>query len=100
VDALVPEAFSNMMFQNFPNPFNPSTTIEYSVSEESPVEIAVFNVGGEKVTTLLNETKSPGRYKVVWDGTDDAGREVSSGVYFYRLTIADYHSTKKMLMLK
>ena len=61
---------------------------------------SLVNVKGEKVTTLTNERKSPGRYNVIWDGTDDFGREVSSGVYFYRLTIDDYHSTKKMLMLK
>ena len=100
VDALVPEVFSNMAFQNFPNPFNPSTAIEYTVAKESSVELTIYNVRGEKVATLTNETKSPGRYEVIWDGTDDAGREVSSSVYFYRLTIDDYTSTKKMLMLK
>ena len=100
VDALVPEVFTNLAFQNFPNPFNPSTTIEFTVAQQSAVELSVFNVNGEKVTTLTNEDKSPGRYKVIWDGRDSFGREVSSGVYFYRLTIDDYHSTKKMLMLK
>lgn len=99
-DPLPPELLSNMVLQNFPNPFNPSTTIAYTVAEESPVEITVFNVGGEKVTTLTNETKSAGRYNVFWDGRDESGREVSSGVYFYRLSIGDYRSTKKMLMLK
>jgi hypothetical protein len=100
MDALVPEVFSNMAFQNFPNPFNPSTTIEFTVAQESPVELIVFNVGGEVVTKLANEGKLPGRYEVTWDGTDSFGREVSSGVYFYRLKIGDYKSTKKMLMLK
>jgi hypothetical protein len=99
-DALAPEVFNNEVFQNFPNPFNPSTAIEYTVAKESPVELTVFNVKGEKVTMLTNEIKSPGKYTVTWDGRDSFGREVSSGVYFYRLTIDDYHSTKKMLMLK
>ena len=100
VDALVPEVFKNLVFQNFPNPFNPSTTIEYSVAKDRRVEIAVFNVRGEKVATVTNEMKPPGRYKAVWNGRDDRGREVSSGVYFYRLEVGDYSSTKKMLMLK
>lgn len=98
--SVVDELLSDMVFQNFPNPFNPSTRIEYTVAEESPVEITVFNVRGEKVTTLTNETKSAGRHNVLWDGRDKSGREVSSGVYFYRLSIGDYRSTKKMLMLK
>jgi hypothetical protein len=82
-----------MVLQNFPNPFNPSTTIDYTVAEESPVVITVYNVEGRKITTLANETKSPGRYRAIWNGRDGAGRGVSTGVYFYRVTIGDYRST-------
>jgi hypothetical protein len=100
VDALIPEAFENMVFQNFPNPFNPSTTIEFTVAEETPVELLVYNVNGEMVKTLVDNVRGAGRYNIVWDGTDTHGRDVSSGVYFYRLSVGDFKSTKKMLMLK
>jgi hypothetical protein len=100
IDQLVPEVFSNALFQNFPNPFNPSTTIRFTVAAESPVELLIFNVQGQKVRTLVNEGKSAGSYRVVWDGRNENGRLVASGVYFYRLRVGGYMSVKKMLMLK
>jgi hypothetical protein len=86
--------------QNYPNPFNPSTTIEYSVPKRSLVTIEICNLLGQKVRTLVNETKSAGTYKSVWDGTDDMGKQLSTGVYFYRLRAGDAIESKKMLLLK
>jgi hypothetical protein len=96
----VPVVFTNALYQNYPNPFNPSTTIEYMVGENGPVEITVFNVKGQRVRTLVREVKPPGRYNVQWDGVNDRGRTVSTGIYFYRMQIGRYRDVKKMLLLK
>jgi hypothetical protein len=90
----------NDLFQNFPNPFNPLTTIEYSVSKAGPVRVAVFSVDGQRVRTLVNENKSPGKYKIIWNGRNEKGTTVSSGIYFYRLEIGSYSSVKKMILLR
>jgi hypothetical protein len=81
--------------QNFPNPFNPATTIEYTVPKAGMVKIKVYNVLGTEVTTLVNEEKSPGNYKVVFN----AGK-FASGVYFYRMHAGSFTETKKLLLLK
>jgi flagellar hook assembly protein FlgD len=86
--------------QNYPNPFNPVTTIEYSIPTRSEVTIEVFNVLGQKVRTLVNETKSAGTYRVEWNGVDDAGGPVSTGVYLYRFSAGDIVQTKKMRLIK
>lgn len=99
-DSDSPERTGNMLFQNFPNPFNPATTIEYAVVIESPVEMAIFDIQGRKVRTLVDEVKSPGRYNVVWDGTNDKGDTVSSGIYLYRLTVGTSSSVRKMLVIR
>jgi len=96
----LPVAFQDELLQNFPNPFNPSTTVEYSVSHEDIVEITILNIQGRKVRTLVNQNTVPGRYRAVWDGRDDKGNAVASGVYLCRLQIGSYASVKKMLMLK
>jgi len=88
------------LFQNTPNPFNPLTTVEYSVREEGSVGLAIFSVEGEHVRTLVREYHGPGLFSVVWDGTDEQGQPVSSGVYFYRMTAKDYSEVRKMLILK
>ncbi|MEN6445094.1 MAG: choice-of-anchor J domain-containing protein [Candidatus Cloacimonas sp.] len=85
---------------NYPNPFNPETTIFYSVKDHTPVTIDVYNLKGQKVTTLVNETKAPGDYSVVWKGLDENNRPVSSGVYFFKMNAGKYSSTKKMIMMK
>lgn len=97
---LAPVTLYNQLFQNYPNPFNPSTTIKYSVARSGPVEIKIFNVRGQKVKTLINENKLPGAYRVSWDGRNEAGTQVASGVYFYRLRIGTFHSVKKLVLLK
>jgi immune inhibitor A len=100
-----PKAFE--LHQNYPNPFNPLTTIRYTVnSSQSTVRgplrttLKIFNVRGQLVRTLVDEEKAKGVYSVVWDGKDEGGGEVSSGVYFYQLNVGDESEAKKMVLLK
>ncbi|GAB4322459.1 MAG: hypothetical protein Kow0074_14010 [Candidatus Zixiibacteriota bacterium] len=86
--------------QNFPNPFNPTTLIHYSLHRTADVNIAVYNILGQHVATLENGTQEPGVYETRWNGTDHAGRAVPSGVYFYRLKANGQVDTRKMLLLK
>ncbi|HPT72720.1 MAG TPA: T9SS type A sorting domain-containing protein, partial [Candidatus Cloacimonadota bacterium] len=85
---------------NYPNPFNPSTTIEYSVPMTAKVKLRIYNIRGQLVKELVNQTVEPGRYKAVWEGKNNAGHSVASGVYFYRIEANGKTITKKMLMLK
>ncbi len=85
---------------NYPNPFNPSTTIRYSVKETSPVSIGIYNVKGQLVKTLVNEEKTSGNHYAVWNGLDNNNQPASSGVYFYKMRAGTYSSTKKMIMMK
>ena len=86
--------------QNFPNPFNPSTTISFALPENSQVILSIYNIEGKLVKTLLNEPLEPGYKQSIWDGTDSQGNAVSSGVYFYRLKAGGKVLTKKMVLLK
>ncbi len=86
--------------QNYPNPFNPSTTIEYLIPTRSRVVIEIFNVLGQKVRTLVNETKSAGSYRVEWSGSDDSGNSVPTGIYLYRFRAGDVVQIRKMLLVK
>jgi len=88
------------LFNNYPNPFNPETTIRYSVKETCPVTIEVYNLKGQLVRTLVNEVKTAGNYSVVWNGRDNNNQPVSSGVYFYKMNTGKYSSTKKMILMK
>ncbi|MDP2400466.1 MAG: choice-of-anchor J domain-containing protein, partial [Actinomycetota bacterium] len=88
------------LHNNFPNPFNPETTINYSVKDASPVTIEIYNVKGQLVKTLINEIKDSGNHSVVWRGTDNNNRAVSSGVYYYKMSAGKYSSTKKMILMK
>lgn len=94
----LPETFS--LSQNHPNPFNPSTTIEFQLPRSSFVTLDIYDILGRQVNSLVSEFLSPGFKQVVWDGCDANGAPVSSGVYFYRLTTDRFVETKKMLMLK
>jgi len=94
----LPASFT--LLQNYPNPFNPVTTIEYNVPSRTQVTIEIFNMLGQRVRTLLNETKAAGWYRTEWNGTNESGQRVSTGVYLYRLTVGEIVQTKKMLMLK
>jgi FlgD Ig-like domain len=96
------ELVSQNMFHNIhPNPFNPSTTISFSVTQTSSfVNLEVFNIKGEKVKQLLSERLSAGQHSIVWNGEDESGKPVASGVYYCRMQVAEFHSVKKMILLK
>lgn len=99
--SFVPQACA--LSQNSPNPFNPETHIEYQIGEgESPVHttLAVYNVLGRKVGTLVDEIQASGHYTVTWDGRDNAGHELPSGLYFFMLKAGHFTATKKMVLLK
>jgi len=93
-------ALKNDLSQNYPNPFNPQTTIAFSIKDRGAVSLKVYNVAGELVRTLANEDRAAGSYTLVWDGRNDAGSPVSSGVYFYKLVTNNFSQTKKMVLLK
>ena len=94
-----PKAFS--LANNFPNPFNPATMIQYTLPQAADVELIVYNVVGQPVRTLIAEYQSAGRYAVEWDATDDSGHSLSSGMYFYRLQAGgEFREVKKMLLLR
>ena len=99
------DIFSNIprtieLSQNHPNPFNPSTHIVFGIPNNSHVTLDVFNILGQRVTTLVNGMREAGTYEVKWDSRNDSGNLVSGGIYFYRLRAGDVHVTKKMLLLK
>jgi len=85
---------------NFPNPFNPSTEIAFDLAETGHVSIEIFNIRGQRVTTLTNEEWKAGRHKIEWNGTDNYGRQVASGVYFYNMRTSEYNSTRRMILMK
>jgi hypothetical protein len=101
VDAGDIPTLRNALAQNVPNPFNPTTAIEFSVKERAPVTLTIYNVRGQRVKTLVNDTRAPGvTHRIQWDGRNDAGQQVASGVYFYRLVTKGFVKTRKMVLLK
>jgi hypothetical protein len=94
----LPSTFS--LSQNHPNPFNPSTMIEYALPQNAEVSLVIYNVLGQKVKTLVNEFQTAGFKSVEWDGKDEMGNVTATGIYFYKLMAGDYTQTKKMVMLK
>jgi hypothetical protein len=97
-DERLPSLFS--LGQNYPNPFNPSTSIRYSLVKRSDVTLAILNVLGEEVKTLESGIQPPGVHEALWDGTDDDGHPVATGIYFYRITAGGISETKKMVLMK
>jgi len=85
---------------NYPNPFNPETTISYNLPAESFVTLEIYNLKGQLVKRLVSENKPSGAHKAVWNGSDQQGREVASGFYFYRLKTKDNQLTRKILLMK
>jgi hypothetical protein len=91
---------TNRLDQNVPNPFNPSTVIGYAIARDDQVMLTIYDVGGRKVRTLVNERQRADMYRVTWDGMTDAGARAASGVYFYKLVAGKFTQTKKMVLLK
>jgi formylglycine-generating enzyme required for sulfatase activity len=87
------------LYGNYPNPFNPTTRISYSIDRPSEVRVVIYNALGQKVRTVLGGYREPGFYSVAWDGADDSGRACSAGVYIYRLTAGSATAVSKMLMM-
>jgi hypothetical protein len=95
----LPAAFS--LGQNHPNPFNPTTTIGYELPENARVSLVIYDVSGRLVRSLVDrENKPAGRYEEVWDGRDNTGNQVASGVYFYRISTPAFTRSKSMVLLK
>ncbi len=94
------EVVESLTLTNYPNPFNPETTIKFRISVPGNVELTVYNIKGERISKLLKEFKEAGEHSIVWDGKNDLGQPVSSGVYFYRMITPEYDRVNKMLLLK
>ncbi len=95
---LAPKEFK--LSQNFPNPFNPTTTINYSLPKKEYVVIKIYNITGGEVKTLLKQEQSPGRYSIIWNGKDNQGKFLSSGLYFYQINAGKFEKTLKMSLVK
>ena len=98
IDNEVPSEFA--LLQNFPNPFNPETRIQYKVPVHSDVKVEVYNIHGGKIRTLVDGSHAPGSYMLTWNGKDDGGHQMPSGIYFYRITSDQFTSTKRMTLMK
>ena len=98
VSRAVPQVYA--LGQNFPNPFNPSTTIQYSLPETGIVSLKVYDIAGQVVRHLVNQQQVAGSHQVGWDGLDASGAPTANGVYFYELRAGDYRTLRKMLLLK
>jgi hypothetical protein len=97
---IIDPALAVTLHQNFPNPFNPSTLIPFTLPAPDAVTLAVYGVDGRRINTLINEMAVEGYNGIEWNGTDQFGNRVASGIYFYRLTAGNQTITKKMTLLK
>jgi hypothetical protein len=95
---IIPLAFS--LEQNYPNPFNPQTTISFTLADPAYTTITVYNLLGQRVNTILSARLESGEHSVIWNGEDDAGSPVSSGMYLYAVQSGDNFQSKKMLVLR
>ena len=94
----VPSNFT--LFQNYPNPFNPETRIEFSISTRSRVQIKIFNLKGQLIRTLVDQLFNPGRFSPIWDGKDEIGSKVPSGIYLYEMKAGDVRVAKRLTLLR
>jgi hypothetical protein len=97
-DVNIPDEFT--LSQNYPNPFNPVTNIRYGIPEASHVKVQIFNVQGQLVRTLLSAEQPAGYHTIQWNGRNDFGNQLGSGVYFYRVQAGKEQMIKKMLLVK
>ena len=88
------------LFNNYPNPFNPETTISFDLPQRDKVELEVYNLRGQKVKTLINEEIDMGKHKIIWNGTNNHGKEVAFGVYYNRFSCKNYTKTNKIVLMK
>ena len=88
------------LYNNYPNPFNPTTNIEFVIPEQEFVKITVFDILGNEVKTLVNQSMEPGQYSITWDSRNDKGRLLSSGIFFYTIQAGQFNQTKKMILLR
>jgi len=93
-------ANEEILLANYPNPFNPETTISFSIQNDSYVELSIFNIKGQKVAILNNELMQKGKHSIIWSGCDQNGNLVSSGIYFYKIKVGNQETVKRMLLLK
>ena len=97
-DQVIPIEFA--LHQNYPNPFNPRTVISYALPRSSHVAVTVYNILGQRVRRLIDTYQPAGWHTIQWDGKDQRGQSVATGIYLYRISAGDYVKTKKMLLLK
>ena len=97
-NSVIPQKY--LLHQNFPNPFNPTTTIHYGIPTVSKVQLIIYDILGREVVTLLNEIKPAGYHQIVWEGKDNFGKSVGSGIYIYKINVGNFQNTKKMVLLK
>jgi len=88
------------LYNAYPNPFNPVTTLRYDIPENSHVTITIYDMLGRHIKTLINQTQDAGYKSVIWNATDNFGKPVSAGIYLYQIQAGEYISTKKMVLLK
>ena len=102
VEEQVPELVPNtyVLYQNYPNPFNPETRISYQLPRAGQVSLVIFNVTGQVVRRLVDGDQTPGSHVLTWNGVDELGRPVASGIYFYQLIAGEFREVRKMLLLK
>ena len=96
--ANIPDEYA--LFYNYPNPFNPSTMIEYALPQDSKVHLVIYDILGRHVKTLVRQTQAPGYKSVRWNGRNDMGQQVSAGMYFYRIQAGSFSKVQKMVLLK
>ena len=99
-DNLPPNPKGIELKQNYPNPFNNSTTIIFHLQETTHIKLTIYNALGEVVCLLLNENKSSGIHSIIWDGRDDSGNILASGIYYYELDTMDFRQTRRMVLLR
>ena len=85
---------------NYPNPFNPSTNIAYTITKYNYISIVIYDVKGNQIMSLVNEYKTPGQYRINWNGKNEKGIPVAGGLYFYSIRSGEFRETKKMICLK
>ncbi|HEC80041.1 MAG TPA: T9SS type A sorting domain-containing protein, partial [Firmicutes bacterium] len=97
--SMIPSSFN--LAQNYPNPFDDSTVIKFEIGETTNISLKVYNLAGQHVSTIYEGEKQPGVYTINWDGTDDNGVKLASGLYLYTLEAgSDFKATRKMIMVR